>query len=267
MSRCQSLSSTVCSGRRSPEPALLNSTSSRPVASATARTAARQRVAVAHVDRVRRYRRPPARRARAPSPSRSRTATVAPSAANRTAVARPIPDAPPVMIATCPSSSPTGGDAIGRRARYPCASERGHRAAGVRVGLRRGRRAGNDHRTERPLRAARAPRRRAAAPRRCTPRSSTVTWRTELVVAQRLVRRRSGRRAPTRRGRELALGRDRDLARRSEQPQPGAVGAHDVGRDLPRAARPRDRCRRAGRAARDRRRARPRTSTRSRRRV
>ena len=44
----------------------------------------------------------------APSPLRSTTETVAPSSAIRRAVARPMPDAPPVITARCPSNRPMG---------------------------------------------------------------------------------------------------------------------------------------------------------------
>ena len=53
MRRCQSFSSTVCSGRRSPRPALFTSTWSPPSRSAISANAARDLIAVAHVERVR----------------------------------------------------------------------------------------------------------------------------------------------------------------------------------------------------------------------
>ena len=188
MSRCQSLSSTVCSGRRSPVPALLTRMSIRPSVCATASTTSVDLVAVAHVERVRVTAdlgrdRQPRRRRRGRS-----TATVAPSAANRRAVAAPMPDAPPVMTATRPSSSATAPNLrrLGRGAR-PLSRPR-HRAAGERrhelgvvgaVDARPG---------------PRSPRARRRTSSRCssgtaiTVRPSRAPWRTGSRRAQRFVR-------------------------------------------------------------------------------
>src|SRR5438445_3147231 len=54
-----------------------------------------------------------------PSTRRSRTATTAPSAAKRWQIAAPMPDAPPVTIALCPSSEPTTAILPRRYARTP----------------------------------------------------------------------------------------------------------------------------------------------------
>src|SRR3954471_22548645 len=68
----------------------------------------------------------------APSPSRSKMATVAPSAANRRAVAAPIPDAPPVMIPPRPSRSGTPRNLGGFRG--PSAAEKSRDRAGSERG-------------------------------------------------------------------------------------------------------------------------------------
>src|SRR3954471_19418949 len=54
-----------------------------------------------------------------PSTRRSSTATAAPSAMNRWQIAAPIPDAPPVTMALCPSSEPTTAILPRRYARTP----------------------------------------------------------------------------------------------------------------------------------------------------
>ena len=61
----------------------------------------------------------------AASPSMSSTATCAPSAAIRRAVARPIPDPPPVIAARCPSSIPIGAPLLRDRIVEPGAATRG----------------------------------------------------------------------------------------------------------------------------------------------
>ena len=235
--RCQSLSSTVCSGpqvagARVVEQACRSGRSRRPPR-APPPTAPRRR--------ARRPRTPcpptSLRNALRRSPSRSNTATVAPSAANRTAVARPIPDAPPVMIATCPSSSATGGDATGR---YPCGARAATapRANASRLDDVDGpvTLAGRQHRLEHADHVV-------AAPQRDHDHAA--------VVGRHLAHRLRGcaaprARAPCRR----ASARRRRLSTRS-----AAIGTSPDGpssrirvqsarhrrrRDLPRAARPRD---------------------------
>ena len=102
---CRSQSATVVSssGLEIDSPALLTTRSTPPKASAAAATAAATCVLVGHVRGERRPRRPrppisPATAA-ALSASRSATTTQAPSAASRSAMARPIPDPAPVTSA------------------------------------------------------------------------------------------------------------------------------------------------------------------------
>src|SRR5271157_2815960 len=87
-----------------PTPALLTRMSSRPNVSTTASTTSRQRASsVTSCMRVRSASGP---RAARPCSLRSVAATFAPSARNSAAVARPMPDAAPVMSATLPASRP-----------------------------------------------------------------------------------------------------------------------------------------------------------------
>ena len=263
MSRCHSLSSTVCSGRRSPVPALLNE-HVEPTGRVGDRVHRRVNASPSRTSTA--YAVPPTSPRRvAASPSRSNTATVAPSAANRDRGRAP------------DSRRATGDDRYlpvelthGRR-RYGRASlpvrresappRRGAYASAcasvdgpVAVAARRDRFEQREH--------------LVAAPQRDDDHAAVVGRHLahRLAGAQRLVRGGRCRRA--------RVGGPRARARPRPAPRPtaraAAAGCSRRGRrrrDLPRAARPRGRCRRAGRAARDRRRARPRTSTRRRRRA
>ena len=85
-------------------PALLTRMSRRPKAAMTSSTTSRQRASsVTSCPSVRSASGPSAFR---PASLRSLAATLAPSAWNRAAVARPMPDAAPVMSATFPASVP-----------------------------------------------------------------------------------------------------------------------------------------------------------------
>ena len=95
ISRCHSLSSTVCSGRRSPEPALLNEhvePAGRVGDRAARRPSTRRRRARRPCGR---RRRPPARPVRAPRRRGRARRPTRPRPRTATAVARPMPDAPP----------------------------------------------------------------------------------------------------------------------------------------------------------------------------
>ena len=102
----------TCRGRRpATMPALLTSTSSRPSSSRAVDHRLARDVELRHVADHEAPVGPGGRTssttARPRGSSTSTTTTRAPSAANRTAVARPKPDAAPVTIATLPSSRPT----------------------------------------------------------------------------------------------------------------------------------------------------------------